>query len=185
MKRIAVSFLAITMLMAVSLTAQEKAEETKTDASEHAMMPPPGLSDEWTKWMVGEWEGTSMSPMGTSKDWVKCELGLDGQFVMMQATGTMEDGTTYKGMGAQTLTPTGEIVGYWIDNWRGMYEGKGKVEGDKFTMVWEGQMGKAERTIVKVGDDKLTIAEKFTMPDGNMMESSGEMSRKTMMTDKK
>ena len=183
--RKAVSFvLAFTICLALPLLAQDQ-EATKSESEMAQMTPPQALSDEWSKWMIGEWEGWSESPMGKSKDWMKCEFGLDGQFVMMQITGTMDNGLTYKGMGAQTVTPAGEMVGYWIDNWRGMYEGKGKPEGNKITMVWESPMGKAERTMEKVSADKFTVLEKFSMPDGQMMESKSEMTRKPMMSEKK
>jgi hypothetical protein len=184
MKRLIQLLLAVTICV-TPLLAQEKAEEKKVEMDAAQMMPPEALSDEWSKWMVGEWEGWSESAMGKSKDWFKCEFGLDGQFLMMQVSGTMENGMTYEGMGAQTINQTGEVVGYWIDNWRGMYEGKGKPEGNKLTIVWESPMGKAERTMEKISDDKFTVIEKFSMPNGQIMESKSEMTRKAMMSEKK
>lgn len=184
MKKTVLVVLCFFIFLSLPVLAQEQ-EAKKSETEMAAMAPPQPLDDNWSKWMVGEWEGWSESAMGKSKVWMKCEFGLDGQFVMMEITGTMENGMTYKGMGAQTVNPaTGEMVGYWIDNWRGMYEGKGKPEGNTLTMIWESPMGKAERTLVKVSDDKFTVTEKFTMPDGSMMESKSEMTRKPMMTEK-
>jgi hypothetical protein len=46
-------------------------------------------------------------------------------------------------------------------------------------------MGKAERTMEKISDDKFTVIEKFSMPNGQIMESKSEMTRKAMMSEKK
>ncbi len=91
----------------------------------------------------------------------------------------------YKGMGAITLNPeTGESMGYWIDNFRGMYAGKGKREGNKATMEWKGSQGTYKETIEKVSEDKFITSYTFTDTKGKVMEGHGEMTRVKEMTEK-
>jgi hypothetical protein len=185
---------------AASVQAQEK-EKPKEAAP--AMVPPQPLSDDFSDWMIGEWEGTTTSIMGTSKDWQKVEWGLDKQFLMTNYTSktlgmteeqkkkaaemwgmSLEDiekmtQMTYKGMGPMTMNPaTGEYVGYWFDNWRGVYTGKGRREGNKVAITWEGPMGTEVRTTEKVSDDKMVVTFKSTDPKGNVMEGKTELTRK-------
>jgi hypothetical protein len=142
------------------------------------MGPPKALDDDFFNWMVGEWEGWSEGPMGKTTDWLKYELGLDGQFLFMQAT-SEAPGMAYRGMGAVTLNPeTGEIVGNWIDNFRGMYQGVGKRDGNKLIIEWDGKMGKSTRTTEKLGDNKFRVVAKSVGPDGSTMESKAEFTRK-------
>ena len=177
------SLLFVLFCLAMPVLAQDQ-EMKKSESEMASMMPPPALDDEFMKWMVGEWQGTTESPMGKSTDWQKCSMGLDGQFLMIDFK-SESDGGNYAGMGALTLTPTGEVAGYWIDNWRTMSKGAGKREGNVVTMEWESKMGKMTRVMEKVNEDKFTVAVKWPGPDGNMMEAKAEMTRKPMMTEKK
>lgn len=202
MKKISLLFLSTLILFALPVLAQEK-EKPKEAAP--AMTPPKALDDEFCAWMVGEWDGSSTSPMGKTKDWQKVEWGLDKQFLMTQVTSQTAEMTdeqkkkvmeaygmskedvekmlkmTYKGMGPLTLNPaTGEFVGYWFDNWRGIYKGSGKREGNKATIKWEGPMGSEVRTTEKVGDDKMTVTFTSTDPKGNVNEGKSEFTRKKM-----
>jgi hypothetical protein len=163
------------------------------------MAPPQPLADDLFSWMIGDWEGSTTSPMGKSQDMQKIEWGLDKQFIMVHVTAkqtevnqeamkaykmSKEDmdkmmAMPYKGMGPMTINPqTGEIVGYWFDNWRGSYKGTGKREGNKITIQWEGTMGTSERTIEKVSDDKMVQTFKEKDPSGNVVEGRTESTRK-------
>jgi hypothetical protein len=169
------------------------------------MAPPQPLEDDLCKWLVGEWEGATTSPMGKSQDWQKVEWGLDNQFVIIHFKSKMTEMNpeaakamaesmklskedmdkmaqmAYKGMGPLTVNPqTGEFTGYWFDNWRGTYKGTGKREGNKITMQWEGTMGTSERTIEKVGEDKMVWTFKEKDASGNVMEGRTELTRKKM-----
>ncbi len=172
----------------------------------HAQMPPPPkpLNDDLCAWMVGEWEGWTTSPMGKMKDWAKYEWGLDKQFVLSQYTGQMAAMTAdqkkkavemsgmsmedfdkmmkmgYKGRGPITINPsTGDFMGYWFDNMRGIYKGTGKRDGNKLTMTWEGgAMGTEVRTTEKISDDKMVVTFKSTDPKGNVSEGKSELTRK-------
>ena len=200
MKKIALLFFTMLLFVALPSLAQEK-EKSKEAAP--SMAPPKPLSDDLCAWMVGEWEGSTTSPMGKSKDWEKVEWGLDKQFVLTQYTSQMVDMTDeqktkaaqqmgmsradlekmmkmpYKGRGPLTINPaTGEYVGYWFDNMRGIYKGSGKREGNKVSMTWEGPMGTEVRTVEKVSDDKMVITFKSTDPKGNVHEGKTELMRK-------
>lgn len=200
MKKISLLFLATLLLVALPLLAQEK-EKPKEAAP--SMMPPKPLNDDLCAWMVGEWEGWSTSPMGKTKDWMKVDWALDKQFLLFHYTGQTVEMTDeqkkkametwgmskediekmmkmlYKGMGPVTVNPaTGEFMGYWFDNWRGMYKGTGKREGNKMTMSWEGPMGTELRTTEKVNDDKMVVTFKSTDPKGNVTEGKSELTRK-------
>ena len=52
--------------------------------------PPPPLDDEYLKWMVGEWEGITRSPMGTSKERMKCRFELNSEMTRVNAPGDCE-----------------------------------------------------------------------------------------------
>jgi hypothetical protein len=195
------AFLALVM-SPLPIFAQEKKEMTNEAPS---MMPPKPLDDDFHKWMIGEWEGWSTSPMGKSQDWQKFEWGLDNQFVVVHYTAkptetnaeamkamaeamkmSKEDmekmaKTVYKGMGTMTVNPTtGELVGYWFDNMRGTYKGTGKREGNKATFTWEGTMGTRDEVIEKVGEDKMVMTFKETSPNGDVSEGRTELTRKKM-----
>ncbi len=164
--------------MALPLFAQEK-----KDAAPAMPAPPTALDDDFLKSSVGEWEGTTTMAMGTSQDWQKNELTLDGQFMLTHYTSKLGE-MNYKGMGMLTKNPmTGEYVGSWFDNLRGMYKGTGKREGNKVTMHWEGPMGiMRDETMEKIGDDKMVTVFKQKEPDGSMSEGRNEMTRKKMAT---
>lgn len=206
MKRLSVVLLAVVVSISLPLLAQEKEIAKKEMPS---MAPPEPLDDNWSKWIVGEWEGWSESAMGKAKDWMKVELGLDNQFLITKYKSKMTEMTAeqmqnikkamnmsneeiekmqssgFKGLGIQTIDPTnGEIVGHWFDSWRNMSKGKGKLEGNKEIMEWSGEMGSGTRITEKVSDNKLVVTEKWTMPDGSVMEGKSEMTRKKMTTKK-
>lgn len=139
--------------------------------------PPKPLDDDMIKWMVGEWVGWSESPMGKTKEWMSCQIGLDGQFLLMSGK-SEAGGMVYKGMGVMTINPkTGEHVGLWIDNMRGMYKGKGKREGNKTIMEWVGTMGKSTRITEKINEDKFAVTVKAPGPDGKMATMKAEYTR--------
>jgi hypothetical protein len=133
---------------------------------------------------------------------MKCDWALDKQFLMMTFEGKfvepnmemMESWTEemnmseedmdkmmempYKGMGLVSEDPkTGEMMGYWFDNWRGVSVGSGSQEKDTQMMTWEGPMGTEIRTIEMVGMDKMMITFKSSGPMGEY-EGKSEYTRK-------
>jgi hypothetical protein len=163
-------FLHIFLISFVSLgLAQEEARK---------FTPPPPLNDEFLKWMVGEWRGISESSRGASHEWMKCELTLDGQFLLMNFKSEFEGGGGISGLGALTLNQTGDFLGLWIDSWRNISQGKGKREGNVLTMEWSiPGMGKQTRTIEKMGEDLFVALIKMKGKNGKEMQVYSEMRR--------
>jgi hypothetical protein len=173
MRRFLILVLLLSLCLAQALAAQQK------DKPAIPSLPTP-LSEQFVEWqwLLGEWEGFTESPMGKSTDWQRNDLGLDDQFLLMEATSEM-NGMNYKGMGAFTVDPkTGDLIGYWIDNMRGFYVGKGKIGENQFTMTWDGSMGKSTRITEKVNENEFKITIKATGPDGKPMEATTVMKRK-------
>ncbi len=155
-------------LSSVSLSAQEE--------SAH-MTPPPPLEDEYITWMIGEWKGETSSAMGMSTDHMKCEMGLNGQFMIMTYESRMADGGSMSGFGAITLDTEGNPAGYWIDSWRSMSEGHGTREGNISTMKWSTQTGPYVRTTERVDEHTMRITGVMAGPDGKEMRSVTELRR--------
>jgi hypothetical protein len=204
MKRLSIALLVIMVSMASCTTNREK--QIAEESPPYSFLPKP-LDDDWSKWLVGEWEGSGESDTGTGKVCATIELGLNGQFLIMKGEGEINEMTaeqkrylketmhasdedieefqtsTFKGLEIRTIDPkTGEIIGYGFDSLRCIYKGTGKLEGNKEIMQWEwqcsGQRASSIRITEKVSDDKLIITEKYTLPDGSIMEDKGEMTRK-------
>jgi hypothetical protein len=75
---------------------------------------------------------------------------------------------------------TGELTGYLFDSLGCTAKGTGKREGNKeiINWVWSGQgQGKSVRVTEKISNDKFISTEKYTLPDGSIMEDKVEMTR--------
>jgi len=173
--------------------------------------PPKTLDDDWSKWLVGEWEGSFESVVGKGKNCMRIELCLNGRFLItkyqsqvpeitpervqhLKETMGVSDkdikniqGSIYKGIEFRTIDPnTGEVAGQWFDNWRSVFDGRSKREENKEIMEWEWleQRVSTIRIIEKVSDDKFIMTGKWTMPNGSVMDDKTEMTRKRKMTEK-
>ncbi|MCP5051310.1 MAG: DUF1579 domain-containing protein [bacterium] len=165
MKKIVLILAVIVSFIAVPLAAQD-------------MKPPKPLDSGMMKWLVGKWEGTMNGPMGAMKEWDGYEMDLGGQFLFMTAKAKAGDKVVYEGMGAMTTDPkSGDTIGYWIDNFRGLYKGKGKEDMNKIAMKWTGGGMEMKRILEKMGPDKMKVTEKMKGPDGKMGTSTGEFTR--------
>ncbi len=163
MRLLAISMAALILFCVVIVTAQDMPA------------PPPPLGEDVT-WMAGEWEGWSKGSWGESKDWMSAEVALNGQFVVFNYKSATEGQPEYNGMGC--LTMKGEtMTGYWIDVFRTMSYGEGKMKGNTTKMVWEDENGKMTRVTEKISNDKFKVTVKMPGPDGAMMESVSEMTR--------
>jgi hypothetical protein len=207
MKRLSI-ILSIAMMAMTSCVTNQRNESNKGNIP--SLEPPKALDDEWSKWLVGNWQGTAKSDFGGHKDWVKgdcrlnIELVLNGQFLVRkgqsQITGLSDEyikqlkgqnlsdldiekmrNCAFESMEIYTIDPkTGEIAGYLFDSLRCTAKGMGKREANKEIMnwVWSGQgQGKSVRVTEKISDDKFISTEKYTMPDGSVMEDKMEMTR--------
>lgn len=203
MKKLFVILLAA--LVCVTSCAINKEKKMAKDIEPSSFQPKP-LDDQWSKWLLGQWQGWAESDAGAGKSNMKVEFGLNGQFLIIKSesqTGEMtpehikylkqtlgasdEDiekmqSSTFKELQVHTIDPkTGEVIGYLFDSLRCIAEGRGTRQGNKETMHWkwssQGQGATSIRIIEKISDDKFTINHKYTLPDGGKMEDKIEMTR--------
>ncbi|MBN1513122.1 MAG: hypothetical protein JXB13_13995 [Phycisphaerae bacterium] len=80
-----------------------------------------------------------------------------------------------------TFDPTtGRIVAYLFDSWRCVARGTGTRDGDRETIEWEWSVagrGTSVRITNRVGEDRLAVTERYTLPDGVVMEDRVQMTR--------
>ena len=207
MKRLS-AILLIMMVSIASCVTNQKKEPDK--GSIPSLASPKALDDDWSKWLVGDWQGTAKSDFGEHKDWVKgqcrlnIELKLNGQFLIRkgasQITSLSDEyirqlkerhlsdsdiekirNSSFASMEVYTVAPnSGEVIGYLFDSLRCIAKGTGKRQGNKEIMnwVWSGQgQGSSSRIIEKISENKFIATERYTMPDGSIMEDKMEMTR--------
>jgi hypothetical protein len=157
----------ISLVLILSLSSCVSNQKKQADKGNiPSLEPPKALNDEWSKWLVGEWQGTAKSDFGEQKDWAKgdcrlnIELALNGQFLVRKGqsrvTGLSDEyikqlkeqqmsdsdiekmrNSTFESMEIYTIDPkTGEVVGYLFDSLRCVAKGTGKREGNKETINW-------------------------------------------------
>jgi hypothetical protein len=177
--------------------------KTTTEAKGPMFLPPP-LADDWSKWIVGEWEGSGESETGQGKGIERIEFALNGQFLVCRGQARIteispeqadylkknmhasdEEIERFKREGYQSLQlftidqTTGDVIGYLFDSLRCMATGRGKREGNREIMEWEWATGhKSTRITERLGDDKMVVIQRTPMPDGSVMEEKGESSRR-------
>lgn len=183
-----------------------KEKETVKQGGSYSFQPEP-LDDEWNNWLVGEWDCRAESDVGEGTGRIKIEPGLNGQFLFMKGEAqtsemtpeqikyvketlyaTDEDierlqSSSFKELQIHTIDPkTGERIGYLFDSMRCIAKGKGKLEGNKEIMQWkwsgQAQGATSTRIIEKISDNKFTLYHKYILPNGNIMEDKGVMTRK-------
>jgi hypothetical protein len=204
----------ILLVVMVSLSSYAISKEIKTTkkSTSYSFQPKP-LDDDWSKWLVGEWEGSAESDVGAAKICTKIDFGLNGQFLMMKSEcetteisdeqkqylkdtlrASEEDiekyrSSPFKELQIHTIDPkTGEVVGYLFDSMRCIAEGRGRRQGNKEIIEWKwsgnAQGATSIRIIEKINDNKFTLNHKYTLPNGHKMEDKGEMTRKKIKTEK-
>jgi hypothetical protein len=140
------------------------------------------------------------------KGLMNAELGLGGQFLIVRKEGQMVEVSekyirylreTLHASDAQieqlrnmrfgniefrSIDPENDqIIAYLFDSWRCVARGSGTCDGNEEAIQWEWSLaggGTSVRTTEKISDDKLTITEKYTLPDGGTMEDRVQMIRK-------
>ncbi len=204
MKRVSIVLLVVMVSMASCAKMQEK--EMAKDIKPSSFQPKP-LDDEWSKWLVGEWEGSAESDVGTGRIRTKIELGLNGQFLIMKSESEFTEITdeqrqylretlhasdeeiekfqssTFKELQIHTIDPkTGKVVGYLFDSMRCVAKGRGRRQGNKEIMEWKwsvfAQGATSVRIIEKINDNKFALNHKYNLPNGSKMEDKIEMTRK-------
>lgn len=193
------------------LNSRGKKDEADKDKM-LSLEPPKGIDDEWSKWLVGEWQGTAKSDFGGHKDWVKgkcrlnIELDLNGQFIVRKGKAqviSLSDeyikqlkgqrlsdsniekirNSTFESLEIHTIDPkTGEIIAYLFDSLRCIAKGSGKREGNKEIMNWVWS-GQGQGTSVRV-TEKVSD-NKFITTEQYTMPDGSTMEDRVEMTRKK
>jgi len=201
-KRLSILLLVVMVSLSSCVTNQEKEIAKESDTS--SFQPKP-LSDKWSKWLVGQWEGSVESDVGTGKFQMKIEFGLNGQFLIMKSEAEITEITDkqrqylketlhasdeyieksqnsiFEELQIHTIDPqTGEVVGYLFDGLRCIAQGRAKRQGNKEIVEWKwsGSGATSVCIIEKINDNKIVLDHKYTLPDGNKMEAKTEMTRK-------
>jgi hypothetical protein len=201
-----VAIVSVSSLVSISSFAINEEKETAKE-SESASFQPKPLDDDWFKWLVGQWEGSVESDVGTGRIRAKIEFGLNGQFLIMKSEAEITEITDeqrqylretlhasdeyieksqnsiFKELQIYTIDPqTGEVVGYLFDGLRCIAEGRATRQGNKEIVEWKwsgtAQGATSVRIIEKINDNKIILNHKYTLPDGNKMEDKAEMIRK-------
>jgi hypothetical protein len=194
----------LAVALCVVLSSCSTPMKTTTEVKRPMFLPPP-LADDWSKWIVGGWEGSGDSDTGQGRGIERIEFALNGQFLMFRGeatiTGISQEQADYlkKNMHAsdeeierfrregyrslQLFTidqTTGEVVGYLFDNLRCIATGRGRREGNREIMEWEWATGhKSTRITERLSEDRMRVIQRTPMPDGSVMEEDGEsVSRK-------
>ncbi len=195
-----ISLLAVACVGTSNSRPARPSSEAAAQPHSRAMFCPPPLTDDWSKWIVGEWEGGGAGNAGKGTGTARFELALSGQFLVchgdskiteldpeylkkhMQATDAEIE--RFKRSGYQILEvytidqKTGDVVGFQFDSLRCVATGRGKREGYTETVDWEWQSGhKSTRITRRVNADTMSITERTPLPDGSVMEDRGEMVR--------
>jgi hypothetical protein len=206
MKRLSVILLVMTVSIASCVSNQKKTPDKNNMPS---LESPKAIDDDWSKWLVGDWQGTAKSDFGEHKDWVtgKCrlniEFALNGQFLVRkgrsQITGLSDEyvkqlkgqhlsdsqidkirSSTFESMEVYTIDPnSGEIVGYLFDSLRCIAKGAGKREGNKEIMNWVWS-GQGQGTSTRI-TEKVSD-DKFITTEKYKMPDGGIMEDKAEMT---
>jgi hypothetical protein len=212
--------LTITLWAAASCARQEQTriaecamEQEKKSAGQSvpSLVPPGELDDEWSRWLIGEWESAAESDLPGFQCWVKgrghvkAELGVGGQFLVVTKQGEVAQVSDdylqhlrrnmhaaeeeieklrkmkFAQVDYRTIDPrTGAIVAYLFDSWRCVATGTGQCDGRKEIIEWKwsaGGQGTSIRTTERISQDKFTVTEKYTLPDGGTMEDRAQMVR--------
>ncbi len=177
--------------------------KTATEPQRTQFFPQP-LNDDWSKWIVGEWEGAGESDTGQGKGIERIEFALSGQFLICRGEAAITEITPeqvdylrrnmhasdeeierFKRSGYQALQlftidqTTGEVVGYLFDSLRCIATGRGRREGNREIMEWQWATGhKSTRITERVDDNTMLVIQRTPMPDGSVMEEKGRSTRR-------
>jgi hypothetical protein len=168
---------------------------------------PTPLNDEWSRWIVGRWQGSTEED--PDRHWeATIQPDLNGQFLVYRSEAAVTElspeeirylkehsdatdegierfrGMPFRELEVHTLDPqTGGVVGYLFDSLRCVAAGKGTRQGNKEVIEWRwsiGGRGTSTRTMERFNTNEAIITEKFTMPDGSITEGKGRMVRQVV-----
>jgi hypothetical protein len=174
--------------------------EVAAEPAQRTRFLPPPLTDDWSNWIVGEWEGAGESDSGKGSAKASFELALGGQFLICRGEAKIteldpdylkkhlrasdEEIERFRRSGYQSFEiytidqESGAVVGFLFDNLRCIAKGRGKRDGYKEVMEWEWHSGqRSTRITERISEDKLVAIERTPNPDGSVMEDKGQMVR--------
>lgn len=181
----------------------------KMESKKPTSFQPKPLDDNWSKWLIGGWEGSAESDVGIAKVWMKIYYGLNGQFLIIESESqTTEIGdkhrqyykevlgvsdkeiekslnSNFKGLQIFTADPaTDDVVGYLFDSLRCVAKGKGSRQENTEVIEWiwseSGEGATSVTTTNKISDNEFTLNHKYILPNGKSMEDTIEMHRKQL-----
>lgn len=165
---------------ALPAAAQQKAEQKvqeKASAGSETFKALAPVDAPLFKWLVGQWQGWSKSPMGETTDYMRYEMDLAGQFLVLHYKSSFGGMGVFFGTGYITVLEDGTLTGFWVDSRRTMSRGKGSIEGDVMTMEWGDEAGVYRRVTEKVDENTFTIKSAMIGPEEMQMEAVSEMKR--------
>jgi hypothetical protein len=136
---------ALTLIVALGLLAAAPLPAQQFDVK-------PGPEHAFLKEGEGTWDATARSPSGNSKGELRCQMALNGLWLLEHYKGEA-GGVSFEGRGATSYDPAKKkFVNVWIDS---------MVPSP---MLSEGTYDKAKKTLTLVGT--------MPLPDGKSMKSS-------------
>lgn len=148
-------------------------------AALHAQNGSADLSNyDWTRWLVGTWEGICEYDDGQIKKYKHTfEYTLERRWILAKLE-IGENGAEYKGTGLFWYDPkTGEAVAHWAGILGDSNEGRGKREGDK--IIWNfNRLGRRyHRVFEKINEDEYHAMNTILYPDGRVVRTKETMKR--------
>jgi hypothetical protein len=162
------------------------------------------LIGEWESSGESDLPGFKCWVQGTGR--MKAELGVGGQFLVVTKQGQIAQLSDeyvqhlrekmhaseveieklrqmkFAEVDYRTIDPrTGGIVAYLFDSWRCVAAGTGTCDGNKETIEWKwsaGGQGTSVRATERIGQDEFVVTEKYSLPDGSVMEDRVRMIRR-------
>jgi hypothetical protein len=201
--------LLVVMVSLSSYAINEETEMAKENGS--TSFQPKPLDDEWSKWLVGEWEGSVGLGGLKSEATREIELGLNGQFLITKHEHKItneeiqkikeithipdEDVKRYQSLPFRyfeiwTIDPkNGEVIGYFFDSMRRVAEGKGILQGNKEIVEWQwfaqGQGASSIRIMESINITEKVSDDRFITTKRYILSDGSTMEGKVEMTRKK
>ncbi len=150
----------------------------------HAQEPlpllPPLDSYDWTRWLVGEWEGWLEQPDGRRvRQTQSFTFDVDSRFLITRLRQEVASGQWYTGTGMFQYDPASETsVGHWFGIVGDRNIGLGRRDGDRW--VWEIQRDGRPRVLrirQRIGNDEYRMTNTSVAADGTRRVTTEVMRR--------
>ena len=166
----------LVVALIISLSSCSSPMKTTDQVGKPMFLPPP-LADDWSKWIVGVWEGAGESETGRGSGVERVESALNGQFLICRGEAKITEMTPdqvaylkrnmhaseeeierfrtspYRSLEIFTVDQaTGEVVGFSFDSLRCIATGRGRREGNRQIIDWEWTTGHKSTRITETGE---------------------------------